>query len=126
MIRTFTYTGSLSSDAHKNLEEFWALPSYKAGSAGGFARKVSPEFTSQACSKYEHKPDKTLYPSQRKYRYGFLGYMEARYMNAPNNVLRIGLNGILREMPKEQGKGRSKVPVGVLTAQNSMPTYYSG
>lgn len=52
--------------------------------------------------------------------------MEARYLNAPNNVLRIGLNGILREMSKEQGKGRSKVLAGVLTAQYSMPTYYSG
>ena len=80
------------------LEQQWgtfaAMLTYKAESAGGWVRKVSPRNTSQVCSGCGAMPDERLTLGDRTYVCLHCGLVLDRDVNAAQNVLQVGLSGL--------------------------------
>lgn len=72
--------------------QFRQFLTYKAEEAGRKLGLVNPAYTSQTCSRCQHRQIKEL--SEREHSCSQCGYHASRDFNAAQNVLALGLNGL--------------------------------
>ena len=77
--------------------QFRQILTYKAVEAGRKLGVVNPAYTSQKCSQCDHIEKKML--SERTHRCAHCGYTSSRDLNAAQNILALGLDG-LGEIPR--------------------------
>ena len=80
------------SIADASWDQFCRFLSYKAEDAGRKIGFVKPAYTSQDCSKCGHRGKKKL--SERIHRCSRCGYSTHRDLNAAENILALGLDGL--------------------------------
>ena len=80
------------SIADASWDQFCRFLSYKAEDAGRKVGVVHPAYTSQTCSRCGHREKKSL--SQRLHHCSNCGYTAHRDMNAAENILALGLDGL--------------------------------
>ena len=80
------------SIADASWDQFCRFLSYKAEDAGRKVGFVKPAYTSQDCSKCGHREKKKL--SERAHRCSKCGYSVHRDLNAAENILALGLDGL--------------------------------
>ena len=80
------------SIADASWDQFCRFLSYKAEDAGRKLGVVHPAYTSQTCSRCGHREKKSL--SQRTHHCSGCGYTAHRDMNAAENILAPGLDGL--------------------------------
>ena len=78
--------------ADASWEQFCRFLSYKAEEAGRKIGFVNPAYTSQNCSRCGHREKKKL--SQREHCCSSCGYRAHRDLNAAENILALGLDGL--------------------------------
>ena len=78
--------------ADASWDQFCRFLSYKAEDAGRKVGVVNPAYTSQTCSRCGHREKKSL--SQRLHHCSNCGYTAHRDMNAAENILALGLDGL--------------------------------
>ena len=76
--------------------QFRQFLTYKAVEAGRKLEMVNPAYTSQDCSQCKHREEKKL--SERMHCCSRCGYTATRDLNAAQNILALGLDG-LGEIP---------------------------
>lgn len=77
--------------------QFRQFLTYKAVEAGRKLEMVNPAYTSQDCSQCKHREEKKL--SERMHCCSRCGYTATRDLNAAQNILALGLDG-LGEIPR--------------------------
>lgn len=77
--------------------QFRQFLTYKAAEAGRKLGMVNPAYTTQDCSQCKHREQKKL--SERMHCCSRCGYMATRDLNAAQNILALGLDG-LGEIPR--------------------------
>jgi len=80
------------SIADASWDQFCRFLSYKAEDAGRKVGVVNPAYTSQTCSRCGHREKKSL--SQRLHQCPNCGYTAHRDLNAAENILALGLDGL--------------------------------
>ena len=85
-----SYLAKSIMDASWN--QFHQFLTYKAAEAGRTLKSVNPAYTSQDCYNCGHREAKKL--SQRTHCCLQCGYMATRDLNAAQNILALGLNGL--------------------------------
>lgn len=89
MIANSSFAKSIA-DASWN--QFCRYLTYKAEEAGRKIGLVNPAYTTQDCSKCGHREPKAL--SERRHICGQCGYQTSRDLNAAQNILALGLDGL--------------------------------
>ena len=77
--------------------QFRQFITYKAAEAGRKLGLANPAYTTQDCSKCKHREEKAL--SERKHCCSRCGYTTTRDVNAAQNILALGIDG-LGEIPR--------------------------
>jgi putative transposase len=72
--------------------QFRQFLTYKAAEAGRKLGMVNPAYTTQDCSQCKHREEKKL--SERKHSCSQCGYEATRDLNAAQNILALGLDGL--------------------------------
>ena len=76
----------------KERNRFRQILTYKAEEAGRKLRVVNPAYTIQTCYQYGHMEKKML--SEGIHRYSKCGYTAGRDLNAAQNILTLGMDGL--------------------------------
>lgn len=84
------YFAKSITDASWN--QFRQFLTYKAAEAGRKLGLVNPAYTTQDCSQCGHREEKKL--SERAHRCARCGYSATRDLNAAQNILALGLDGL--------------------------------
>lgn len=80
------------SIADASWNQFLHILTYKAAEAGRKLGLVNPAYTTQTCHRCRHREAKTL--SEREHCCSQCGYRTSRDLNAAQNILALGLDGL--------------------------------
>jgi putative transposase len=90
-----SYFAKSIADASWN--QFRQFLTYKAAEAGRKLGLVNPAYTTQECNQCKHREEKKL--SERMHNCSRCGYQATRDLNAAQNILALGIDG-LGEIPR--------------------------
>ena len=90
-----SYLAKNITDASWN--QFRQFLTYKAAEAGRKLGLVNPAYTTQVCNRCQQREQKTL--AEREHCCSRCGYTVSRDLNAAQNILALGLDG-LGEIPR--------------------------
>lgn len=85
-----SYLAKSITDASWN--QFRQFLTYKAAEAGRKLGLVNPAYTTQVCNRCQHREEKTL--AEREHCCSQCGYTVSRDLNAAQNILALGLDGL--------------------------------
>ena len=126
-IKNMTEKGKGKKDLNRRiLEQNWGMLVnmllYKCEAAGGYVKKVKPQYTSRTCSKcFTVEKDKPK--EYRVFRCSTCGHEEDRDLNASKNILRAGLTGALTGRVGGRGELKYQDVIGHLAGQKDCIGY---